>query len=243
MMSNEKEKARLRRRLAELEKDETAASYAEPLGRARTVKKPLKLMKWIPLLIGIVVVLLAFTFLRTFEIGSLLGTSSSERKSAFVERLQESEELVTAEGYLKTVIQKEDFKTLPFDLKIPGTTRQILIIYPGQVRAGIDLSGISEQDIEVDEEAKTAKITVPKPVILGEPTIFLDRVQVFSHTGLLAEGVEAKESYEIAAEAQELMKEEAETQGLLDLAETNAEKVLQDMFQLVDYDVTIEFEE
>lgn len=241
-MSNDKRIKELEQKLQELKREE-AATYAESPGRVRSVRNPVKFTKWIPLLIGIVVILLAFNFVRTLEFGSFIGTSSSESKSAFIERLQESEELVTAEGYLKTVIQREDYKTLPFDLKIPGTTRQILIIFPGQVRAGINLSTISEQDIELDDEAKTARFTVPKPVILGEPTIFMDRVQVFSNTGLLAEGVDAKESFEIAAEAQKLMKEEASSNGLLTLAETNAEKVLQDMFQLVDYDVTIEFEE
>lgn len=241
-MSKQKRIQELEKLLQDMKREE-AATNAESPGRVRSVRNPVKLTKWIPLLIGIVVILLAFNFVRTFEFGSLIGTSSSESKSAFIERLQESEELVTAEGYLKTVIQREDYKTLPFDLKIPGTTRQILIIFPGQVRAGIDLSTISEQDIELDDEAKTARFTVPKPVILGEPTIFMDRVQVFSNTGLLAEGVDAEESFEIAAEAQELLKEEASSSGLLTLAETNAEKVLQDMFQLVGYDVTIEFEE
>ncbi|WP_342527997.1 DUF4230 domain-containing protein [Chryseomicrobium sp. FSL W7-1435] len=241
-MTNNKRMKELEKELEQLKREE-AATYVESPGRARSVGKPFKLTKWIPLLIGIVVILLAINFVRTFEFGSLIGSVSSESKSAFVERLQENEELVTAEGYLKTVIQKEDFKTLPFDLKIPGTTRQILIIFPGQVQAGIDLSAISEQDIELDEETKTARFTIPKPVILGEPTLFMDRVQVFSNTGLLAEGLDAAESFEIAAEAQELMKEEAASSGLLALAETNAEKVLQDMFQLVEYDVTIEFEE
>ncbi|MFA1643071.1 DUF4230 domain-containing protein [Chryseomicrobium imtechense] len=241
-MSNDKRIKELEQKLQELKREE-AATYAEPPGRVRSVRNPVKLTKWIPLLIGIVVILLAFNFVRTFEFGSLIGTSSSESKSAFIERLQESEELVTAEGYLKTVIQREDFKTLPFDVKIPGTTRQILIIFPGQVQAGIDLSAISEEDIELDEDAKTANFTIPKPVILGEPTLFMDQVQAYSHTGLLAENLDLTESYEIAAEAQKLMKEEASSNGLLTLAETNAEKVLQDMFQLVDYDVTIEFEE
>lgn len=241
-MSNDKQIRELEQKLQELKREE-AATYVESPGRTRTIGKPMKLTKWIFLLIGVLSLLLVVNFVRTFEFSSLFGNNTVERKSAFVERLQENEELVTAEAYIKSVIQKEDYKSLPFDLKIPGTTRQVLIIFPGKVQAGIDLSAISETDIELDEAEKTATFIVPKPTILNEPTLFMDEVQAYSHTGLLSDELDLSEAYDLAAEAQELMIKEATTQGLLALAETNAEKVLQDMFQLVDYDVTIEFEE
>lgn len=243
-MSNDKRIKELEQKLQELKREE-AATNAESPGRVRSVKNPVKLTKWIPLLIGIVVILLAFNFVRTFEFGSLFGGTTLENKSVFVESLKESEELVTAEAYTKSVIHLKDNELLgfKFDVNLPGTKREILMIYPGKVRAGIDLSGIQEEDVELNEEQKTAIIKVPKPKIIGLPEIDMSAVQTYSYEGLFRGELPPETTNQKAAEAQELMIEEAATQGLLTLAETNAEKVLQDMFQLVDYDVTIEFEE
>lgn len=245
-MSNEKEKEHLRKRLAELEKDENAASYAEPMPRETSYGKSAKMSKWIPLLLGIIVILAALLAVRTIDMGNLFSFGSvKEQKGAFVERLQESKELVTAEAYTKAVIELKDNEILGFtvDWNIPGTRREILIIFPGTVRAGIDLTGLTEDDVELNEEQKSATITVPKPKVLGEATIHMDKVQAFSYEGLLRDNLELDETFAKSAEAQKMMVEEAETQGLLTLAENNAEKVLQDMFQLVDYDVIIEFKE
>lgn len=241
-MSREHEKEELKRRLRELEKEETAAPYIESAPRNKGFAFPGKAMKWIVLAIAFIG--LAFLISQAASLLNFIpGTQSSEQKGAFVERLKDSEELVTAEAYTKAIIDKEDYKTLLGDIKIPGTTRQILVIFPGTVRAGLDLSQISEGDIELNEEDKTATLTVPKPIVLGEPTLNMDEVQAFSHTGLIAGNIDLSEAYDLAAEAQELMLKEASTQGLLELAETNAEKTLQEMFQLTGYDVTIEFEE
>lgn len=236
-----KEKENPKGRLTRSKKDETAATYAEPT-RHKGFTLPGNTLKW--LAFAIILVTIAFIVSQTKGLMNFaIGNNSFEQKAAFVERLQEKEDLVTAEAYLKSVIEKEDYKTLFSDIKIPGTSRQILIIFPGKVQAGIDFSDISENDIEINEEEKTATLKVPKPKILGEPTLFMEQVQALSYEGLLSDKIDLSEAYDIAAEAQDLMLEEAKTQGLLDLAETNAEKVLQDMFQLVEYEVTIEFEE
>lgn len=245
-MSREKEKEELRKRLAELEKDETAASYAEPVARTRSIGKPGKASRLVPILFGVIVVLIALLAARTLDFGNILSFGSvEEQKGAFVERLQESKELVTAEAYTKAVIEIEDNEIFGFtiDWNIPGTRREILMIFPGTVRAGIDLTGLTENDVDLNEEEKTATITVPQPTILGEATIHMDQVQAFSNEGLFRDNLELDETFEKSAEAQQMMKDEAELQGLLTLAQNNAEQTLQEMFQLTGYNVTIEFEE
>lgn len=244
-MSRDKKIQNLEKQLQQLKREE-AATYAEAPGRSRSFSRPVKVFKVIPILIGIIVILLGVLTVRSLDFGALLGGNGTlERQSAFVERLQESEELITAEAYVKSVIHLQDNELFGFnfDSDLPGTRREVLMIYPGVVRAGIDLSGISEEDIKINEETKTATIKIPEVKLIGEPTLDMKEVETYSYEGLFRGELPPETTNEKAAEAQVKMKEEAVRQGLLTLAETNAEKVLQDMFQLVEYEVTIEFEE
>lgn len=244
-MSRDKKIQDLEKQLQQLKREE-AATYAEAPGRSRSFGRSTRVLKLVPILIGIIVILIGVLAVRSIDIGAFMGGNGTlERKSAFVERLQESEELVTAEAYVKSVIHLKDNELLGFnfDGDLPGTRREVLMIYPGVVRAGIDLSGIKEEDVEINEELKQATIKVPGVKLIGEPTLDMKEVETYSYEGLFRGELPPETTNEKAAEAQELMKEEAMTQGLLALAETNAEKVLQDMFQLVEYEVTIEFEE
>jgi len=128
-------------------------------------------------------------------------------------------------------------------LDLPGTKRQLLVIVPGFVKAGVDFSQVTESDIKVNEENKTATLILPKPEFLGGPEILIDQVEGFSYEGLFREKADIKEGYEIAEDAKQMMIEETTGQGILELAEENAAKSVKEMFQLVDYDVEVEFKE
>lgn len=172
------------------------------------------------------------------------GSTATESKSAFLERMQDLNELSTAEAYSKVIIKREDNQIFGKDigLDIPGTKRELLVVIPGSVRAGIDFSEITEDDIEVDEEAKTATLTLPNADFLGGPELFMDKVEIYTNEGLLSGGRDFPEAYELAEEAKQMMLEETRGQGVLELAEKNAARSVEEMFQLVDYDVTVEFE-
>lgn len=173
------------------------------------------------------------------------GSTATESKSAFLERMQDLNELSTAEAYSKVIIKQEDNKVFgkSIGLDLPGTKRELLVVIPGSVRAGIDFSQITEDDIEVDEEAKTATLTLPNADFLGGPELFMDKVEIYSNEGLLSGGRDFPEAYELAEEAKQMMLEETRGQGVLDLAEKNAARSVEEMFQLVDYDVTVKFKD
>ena len=78
---------------------------------------------------------------------------------------------------------------------------------------------------------------------MGGPEIFFDQVEVFSYEGLFREKADISEAYELAEEAEKLMMEETTGQGVLELAEENAAQSVAEMFSLVEYEVTVEFEE
>ena len=173
------------------------------------------------------------------------GSTFTEQKSAFLEQIQELNELATAEAYTKVIIERQD-NTLfgqSIGLNLPGTKRQLLVVIPGSVKAGVDLSGLTEKDVIVDDEKKTAKLTLAPAKFLGGAEVYFDKVEVYSYEGLFREKANIEEAYQLAEEAKELILEETAGQGVLIMAEKNAEKTLREMFSFAGYDVTIEFRE
>ena len=235
--------------LAELkaQKEESAATIAESPPRRKAWKFPKGMFKlrYKYMLFLAIVALLLIAALPFAAFWVIKGSTFTENKGAFVEQVQSLNELSTAQAFTKVIIERQDNalfgKEIGIDL--PGTKRQLLVVVPGSVKAGVDFSQVTESDIEVNEKEQTAKLTLPKPQFLGGPEIFFDQVEVFSYEGLFREKADIKEGYELAETAKEMMIEETTGQGLLEIAEENAEKSVKEMFQLVDYDVQVEFEE
>ncbi|EGA89996.1 hypothetical protein GPDM_08095 [Planococcus donghaensis MPA1U2] len=194
-------------------------------------------------LIAVLLLLLVALPLGTFWM--IQGSTATESKGVFLEQIQELNELSTAEAFSKVIIEREDNALFgkEIGLDLPGTKRQLLVVIPGSVRAGIDFSKVSEGDIVVDEEAKTATLTLPPAEFLGGPELFMDQVEVYSYEGLFRSGTDISEAFDLADEAKKMMLEETEGQGVLQTAETNAVRSVQEMFGLVDYDVTVKFKE
>ena len=155
------------------------------------------------------------------------------------------QELATAEAYTKVLIERTDNELFGRSLGVnfPGTKRNLLVVIPGSVKAGIDLSKVTEHDMQVDEEEKRIQLTIPKAEFLGGAELYFDKVEVYSVEGLFRGKADIKEGYELANEAKTLLMEEASEQGVLDSAEQNAVKSLKDMFSFAGYRLDIEFKE
>lgn len=175
----------------------------------------------------------------------LSGSTFTESKGAYLERIQDLNELATAEAYTKVIIERQDNEIFgkSIGLNLPGTKRQLLVVIPGSVKAGVELSELAEKDVIVDEEKKTMKLTLPPATFIGGAEILFDEVEVYSYEGLFREKANIKEAYELAEEAKQLILTETSGQGLLQTAEKNAQKTLQEMFSFAGYDVSVQFKE
>ncbi|BCB05992.1 DUF4230 domain-containing protein [Bacillus sp. KH172YL63] len=175
----------------------------------------------------------------------LSGSTFTEEKGSFVERIQEMSSLATAQGFVKAVIQQEDNRLFGKEINtdLPGTKRKLLMVVPGTVLAGVDLQGIGEDDIVVDEEKKEIRLTVPRAVILQEPSIDTDNIQTFSVEGIFRNDVDWNEGFALAEVAKDQISQEAVEQGILVAAEKNAEKSLKGLFEQLGYSMTIEFQD
>lgn len=179
--------------------------------------------------------------LGAFGIVSLYSGSGESESAAFVEKVRKLNSLATAEAYTKAIIEQEDNKIFGQEIgvNVPGTKRKLLLIIPGKVLAGIDLSKVSKTDIYLDEENKKVEIHIPKAKILQEPALLTDEVKLFSVEGIFREKVDWKEGYALAEEAKQLIKQEAVEQGLLQTAEKNAVQSLEQFFQQIGYKATV----
>ncbi|PIC57737.1 hypothetical protein CSV80_07300 [Sporosarcina sp. P12(2017)] len=197
----------------------------------------------------ILLILLLVAALITLPIAGFylmqLGSTFSEQKTAFVERVQELQQLTTAEAYTKVLVKRTDNELFgqSIGVNFPGTKRNLLVVIPGSIKAGIDLSKITEQDMWVDEEEKRIELTIPKAEFLGGAELYFDKVEVYSVEGLFRGKADIKEGYELANEAKTLIMEEASEQGVLESAEQNAVKTLKDMFSFAGFRLDIEFKE
>ncbi|MFE8701910.1 DUF4230 domain-containing protein [Cytobacillus sp. FJAT-54145] len=186
-------------------------------------------------------------------IGTIIGasifyfTSSSvhTEKGSFVEQIRDLSSLATSQAYVKAVIEKEDNQLFGKEIStnIPGTKRKLLLIIPGSVTAGVDLEQLQDDDIKLMEEEKRLEITLPKAELLQDPSLDFEQAQTFSVEGIFRGEVNWDEGYELAKEAKDKVVEEALTQGLLQTAEKNAEKMLTEFYSRVGYDVVIHFQD
>lgn len=196
---------------------------------------------WIAVPLLLLAVILPLVALRM-----LTGDSTfTEQKGAVVQSVQELSELATAEAFTKVIVERTDNELFgqSIGLDIPGTKRHLLVVIPGSVKAGIDFGMVTEDDIVIDEEAKTVTLTVPEPAFLGEPEIRFDEVEVYSQEGLFRDRPDIREGYELAEDAQKMIIKEATEQGVLATAQKNAEKTLREMFSFSGYNVQVKFKE
>ncbi|SIT70090.1 DUF4230 domain-containing protein [Edaphobacillus lindanitolerans] len=204
-------------------------------------RRAFKTFLWIAVPLLALVLILPILALRLLAGGSTF----MEQKGAVVQRVQELKELATAEAYTKVIIERSDNELFgqSIGIDIPGTKRNLLVVLPGSVKAGIDFGKVGEKDIRVDQEAETVRIEVPKPEFLGKPEIRFDEAQIYSQEGLFRAKADIREGYDLAEEAQSLIIKEATEQGVLETARKNAESTLKEMFSFAGYDVEVTFKE
>lgn len=170
----------------------------------------------------------------------LAGNTVKQESVTFVERVQALSTLATAEAHMKEVLHQEENKKL-LNINLPGTKREVLLVVPATVIAGVDLKGITSKDMDINEETKEIDITLPHAELIQEPSVQMDKIQALDKNGLFRADIKMDEGFELAAEAQEKIRQGAISSGLLDTAEKNAEKVLKEFFKNIGYTVNVQF--
>jgi hypothetical protein len=235
--------AQLERLLIELKEaqQQSAATIAVDYN-SRSLSPPKGIFK--PFLkVGGLKIILAILVLLIITSGViwLFPKSAFKQESVtFVEHVQELATLATAEAHMKAVIHEEDNKSF-LKVNLPGTKREFLLVVPATVIAGVDLKGITSKDMVINEKTKEIDMTLPHAELIQEPSLQMDKIQAVDNSGLFRADIKMDEGFDKAAEAQEQIRQEALSGGLLDTAEKNAEKVLKEFFKNIGYTVNVTF--
>jgi|SRR5699024_8129407 len=175
----------------------------------------------------------------------LSGAAKKSETTIHVDQIQELAMLATAKAKVTLVKEEIDHelfgKKLPIEF-IPGTKRELLLIIPATVIAGVDLKEVTSDEITINEEEKKLEIILPRATFLGEPAIDMDQIKTFSSKGLFTREIDWNEGFDLAAVAQNEIETEAIEMGLLESAEENAEKLLESFFNNLDYRVKVIYE-
>ena len=171
------------------------------------------------------------------------GSTFKKESTIAVEQVREIAKLATAEALVTVTIEEEDNKLFGKNIPVnlPGTKRELLLVVPATVIAGVDLKEITSDDIKVNEDKKELEIVLPRATLIQEPAILMDHVKTISDEGLFRGEVKWDEGFDLAAEAQGDIKDEAIKIGLLESAEKSAEKVLEGFFGNLGYTVKLTF--
>ena len=171
------------------------------------------------------------------------GSTFKKESTIAVEQVREIAKLATAEALVTVTIEEEDNKLFGKNIPVnlPGTKRELLLVVPATVIAGVDLKGITSDDIKINEDKKELEIVLPRATLIQEPAILMDHVKTISDEGLFRGEVKWDEGFDLAAEAQGDIKDEAIKIGLLESAEKSAEKVLEGFFGNLGYTVKLTF--
>jgi hypothetical protein len=148
-----------------------------------------------------------------------------------VESVRELSDLVTVEVVEYTTIEKGN------DAGFFNFARgdRIFLFAVARIGAGIDLSELRDEDVEVDREANSVRIRLPEARILYS-ALDNENTQVYDRdTGLFTKGDRDLES-EARLAAETILREKALTAGILEQATSNAKQTLRTFLRSLGYE-------
>ena len=176
-------------------------------------------------------------WLCLFFIFCLFFSCNQEEKKAglMVQSIRQTGQLVTVEYALSKIIRADDNKTW-----YKWGNRRILISTEAVVKAGVDLQGVTADDVVIKGDA--VRLTVPPPKLFSI-SIPPDKINVlYEDVSLFRNQFSAAEREGLLRQAEKQIRSLADSLGILKTAETNTEIFLRNLLQQGGYrEVTINF--
>lgn len=171
----------------------------------------------------IVSVLLGIIFFLTF---SLIVNNSKPKitNETIGVQVKELKELATIQYKYKEIASREDWNTL-FNIKLPFTKSSFIVSYTGILKLGIDLS---ETKVDVDENSKTIKVTLPESKVLSNE-LDLKSLKVYDEKNSIFNPVKVKEYSEFTQSGKENAEKDARESGVFEQSKEVAKKIIIDL--------------
>lgn len=155
-----------------------------------------------------------------------------------VRTLAQSSELSSVEYTITKVVKADDNTNWSIG------DRKILFSCKAIVKAGVDLSLLTDDDIQIDQESKKADITLPAPQILSFNMPVEDAKLVYEKVGPLRFNFSVEERNKLLVQGEEAIRTDLERLGILNDAKENTKMFFRALLQQFGYEnVKISFKE
>ena len=200
-----------------MKKDEENLKIEEKRKKTKKIEIMLKAIKWII----IVAILFGIFYLGAFY--STIRTSQTKTTKLGLENVGE---LVTQTAYLTVVEDNEEHWELFNLFEIPFTESRQIFSYDIEVDASVDFAQIS---LEIkDNKKEKGEIIVKLPhAKIYKSTLKTDSLKVYLDSESLFSRIDLTEHNEAIKEMEEQGIKDAEANGILDAADSNAKTIIE----------------
>lgn len=160
-----------------------------------------------------------------------------QEKKDIIYSLKEMSDLATVEYTVTKIIKANDNKSW-----FKMGTRKILMSCEAQIKAGIDMSGISEKDFNIDGKDVSLKLPAPKLISLNIPA---EKINVeYENVSLFRDPFSTAERDQLAAQAENSIRNSIDSLGILEQAKINTSLFISNLLQRLGYrNISITYDE
>ena len=178
----------------------------------------------------------ALLFMLSGCAGSKQETLTDKLNSQF-SSMSEMAELGTVEYTITKIVKASDEAVYKFG------DRKIIFSSKATLKAGIDLTNFSRQNISVDEKTKSAMVTLPKPELLSFNMPPEDTHLVYQKIGMVRSNFSTAERLLLLTQGERAILNDIENLGIMEDAEENARQFFVTMLAQVGFEnITVKFQ-
>lgn len=178
----------------------------------------------------VIAVIAAVASVSTFLMTSRISEREAFSSSGVIERVRSISELNTVEMYFNEIIDFENAKFFN-GFEIPFTQKSFIFTVKARVKAGIDLSSIKEEDVEID--AKRLVLRLDEPVITSSEIL---SYKAYDEKDGLFNEVTTEDTLKALELFEKDLRKQAAENGIIEKAKENAEKTIEGIFKMSGYE-------
>ena len=180
--------------------------------------------------LAVIAVIAAVASVSTFLMTSHISERETFSSSGVIERVRSISELNTVEMYFNEII---DFKNAKLfnSFEIPFTQKSFIFTVKARVKAGIDLSSIKEEDVEID--GKRLVLRLDEPVITSGEIL---SYKAYDEKDGLFNEVTTEDTLKALELFEKDLRKQAAENGIIEKAKENAEQTIEGIFMMSGYE-------
>ena len=180
--------------------------------------------------LAVIAVIAAVASVSTFLMTSRISEREAFSSAGVIERVRSISELNTVEMYFNEII---DFKNAKLfnSFEIPFTQKSFIFTVKARVKAGIDLSSVKEEDVEID--GKRLVLRLDEPVITSGEIL---SYKAYDEKDGLFNEVATEDTLKALELFEKDLRKQAAENGIIEKAKENAEQTIEGIFMMSGYE-------